>query len=226
MPEDRYHLDAEDVIITPAAGQLLGYARVSTKKQDPTLQLEALTQFGCQRMWMDVASGRLAARPNLDVCLDHLRPGDTLVVWKLDRLGRSVQHLARMICDLNERGIEFVSVTQGFDTRTPAGRLLCHVLSAIAEFETELIRERVNAGLEVARENGKVGGRPTVMPPERIEAALALIASGHSITKVATTLGVSRGSLYRHLDIGPLLQAPDGQGGIVSSYPRAARRPT
>jgi DNA invertase Pin-like site-specific DNA recombinase len=189
---------------TPASGQLLGYARCSTKRQDPTLQHDALTAAGCQRIWTDVASGRLAARPELDGCLDHLRPGDTLVVWKLDRLGRSVQHLAATICDLNERGVDFVSLTEGFDTRTPAGRLLCHVLSAIAEFESDIIKERVNAGLEVARDQGRVGGRPTVMSTEKAEAARALIDGGKSVVAAAKAVGVSRATLYRHLDLTPI----------------------
>lgn len=180
---------------------MLGYARVSTNLQDPAWQEQALRDAGCSRIWTDHASGMLAARPALTKLLDHLRPGDVLVVWKLDRLGRSVKHLIETMNDLHDRGVEFRSLTEGIDTTTSMGKLVFHIFAAVAEFEHDIIVERVTAGLTAARARGRVGGRPTVMTPAKLQAARDLIASKrHTLAEVAATIGVSRATLYRHLD--------------------------
>lgn len=180
-------------------GHLLGYARVSTVDQDPALQLDALTSAGCARVWVDRASGALTERPELDALLAALLPGDTLVVWKLDRLGRSLSHLLTVVNELAERGIGFRSLTEGMDTTTAAGRLLLAVCGALAQFERDLIRERTVAGLDAARRRGSQPGRPTVMTPDRIATARTMTAAGVPISRIARTLGVGRASVYRAL---------------------------
>jgi DNA invertase Pin-like site-specific DNA recombinase len=141
---------------------LLGYARISTGEQHPDLQVDALKAAGCYRVFADTASGALAARPALDQVLDQLRPGDTLVVWKLDRLGRSLRHLVdTTTTTLADRGIGFRSLQESIDTTTPSGKLVFHIFAALAEFERDLIRERTSAGLAAARARGRTGGRPT-----------------------------------------------------------------
>lgn len=183
-------------------GQLLGYARVSTLDQDPALQTDALDAAGCYRVWTDKASGKLDKRPQLDRVLDQLRPGDTLVVWRLDRLGRSMKHLIAVVADLEERGIGFRSLTENIDTTTPAGKLIFHIFGALAEFERELIRERTMAGLTAARARGRSGGRRTVMTPEKLKVAREMLDdpdANHTVAKVAETIGVSRSALYRAL---------------------------
>jgi DNA invertase Pin-like site-specific DNA recombinase len=179
---------------------LIGYARVSTAEQDPALQQDALTAAGCARIFTDVASGRLESRPQFDACLDYLRAGDTLVVWKLDRAGRSIRHLLDLTARLAERGIEFRSVQDGLDTSTPAGRLLFNVMAALAEFEADLIRERTVAGLAAARARGRTGGRPSTLTVEKLAVARQMIDSGnHTMATVAATVGVGRSTLYRAL---------------------------
>lgn len=179
---------------------LIGYARVSTRDQDPALQHDALTAAGCERIFTDIASGRLDSRPQLDACLDYLRSGDTLVVWKLDRLGRSLRHLVDMTRLLGDREVELKSVQDALDTTTPAGKLLFHIMAALAEFEADLIRERTAAGLAAARTRGRTGGRPTVLTPEKIEVARQMQASRqHTMATIAATLGVGRSTLYRAL---------------------------
>jgi DNA invertase Pin-like site-specific DNA recombinase len=149
-----------------------GYCRVSTLDQHPELQIEALKAAGCERVFTDHGvSGAKSSRPELDKCLAYLRAGDELVVWKLDRLGRSVSHLVHVVDQLRERDVGFVSLTEGFDTTTPAGRLLFHILAALAEMERELIRERTLAGIERARAEGGMGGRKSVMSTERVKVA-------------------------------------------------------
>jgi DNA invertase Pin-like site-specific DNA recombinase len=181
-------------------GDLLGYARVSTIEQKAHLQTDALKAAGCVRVWTDKASGTLDHRPKLDQVLDHLRPGDTLVVWRLDRLGRNLRHLIATITDLSAREVGFRSLTEGIDTTTPAGRLVFHVFGALAEFETALIRERTAAGLEAARARGKVGGRPRAMTPDKLAVARQLYDSHeHTLDAIAATIEVSRSTLYRHL---------------------------
>lgn len=176
----------------------LGYARVSTLDQDPALQTDALEKAGCYRVFVDKASGKLDRRPQLDAVLDQLRPGDTLVVWRLDRLGRSMKHLISVVADLEERGVGFRSLNEQIDTSTPVGKLVFHIFGALAEFESDLIRERTLAGLEAARARGRKGGRKKVMTPEKLKVARAMYDSKeHTIATIAQTIGVSRSALYR-----------------------------
>jgi DNA invertase Pin-like site-specific DNA recombinase len=179
--------------------QTYGYARVSTVDQDLRVQLDALEAAGCDRVFTDKASGGTRERPGLDAVLAVLEAGDELVVTRLDRLGRSVADLVHIVIDLGERGVEFRSLIEGFDTTTSGGKLLFHVMAAIAEFERELIRERVNAGLAAARARGRIGGRPRVMTPEKARVARDLNASNTPVTTIAAVLGVSRATVYRSL---------------------------
>ncbi|MGO4599468.1 recombinase family protein [Terrabacter sp. 2RAF25] len=179
---------------------LLGYARVSTLEQDEALQVDALHAAGCGRIFTDKASGKLAHRPQLDALLDQLRPGDTIVVWRLDRLGRSLRHLIDAVQDLDARGVAFKSLTENIDTSTPGGRLVFHLFGALAEFERDLIRERTTAGLRAARARGRKGGRPTVWTPEKLKAARDMYESReHDVGTIARVVGVSRASVYRAL---------------------------
>jgi DNA invertase Pin-like site-specific DNA recombinase len=179
---------------------MLGYARVSTFEQDEALQVDALRSAGCARVFVDKASGKLEHRPQLDALLDQLRPGDTVVVWRLDRLGRSLRHLIDTVQELDDGGVAFRSLTENIDTATPGGRLVFHVFGALAEFERDLIRERTIAGLAAARARGRKGGRPTVWTQEKVRAAWRLHAVGDTdVSSIARTLGVSRASVYRVL---------------------------
>lgn len=178
---------------------VIGYARVSTGDQNTDAQKAALGDAGCVRIFTDRASGAKADRPQLAAALDYLNPGDTLVVWRLDRLGRSLTHLVEVVHELGDRDIEFRSLTEAIDTTTPSGRLLFHVAAAFAEFERDLIRERTRAGLAAAREAGRFGGRPTVMTPDRIAAARALVEAGKTHSEIVAALGVSLSSLRRAL---------------------------
>jgi DNA invertase Pin-like site-specific DNA recombinase len=179
---------------------LLGYARISTDDQHPDLQVDALKAAGCYRVFVDTASGAQAARPALDQLLDQLRPGDTLVVWKLDRLGRSLRHLVDTIAALADRGVGFRSLQESIDTTTPGGKLVFHIFAALAEFERDLIRERTTAGLAAARTRGRKGGRPVVMTKPKVKLAREMYASRqYTVAAIASTLGVSRASIYRHL---------------------------
>jgi DNA invertase Pin-like site-specific DNA recombinase len=179
---------------------LLGYARVSTAEQNPDLQLDALRTAGCYRIFADTASGALDERPQLAKILDHLRSGDTLVVWKLDRLGRSLRHLIDTVAELERRHIGFRSIQENIDTTSPGGKLIFHIFGALAEFERDLIRQRTLAGLAAARARGRAGGRPRSMTPTKIALARQMYdAQQHSLAEIAKTLGVSRASIYRHL---------------------------
>ena len=150
---------------------LLGYARVSTAEQTADLQLDALKAAGCYRVFVDVASGALDERPELSKLLDQLRPADTLVVWKLDRLGRSLRHLIETVAELDRREVGFRSLQEQIDTTSPGGKLVFHLFGALAEFERDLIRQRTLAGLAAARARGRAGGRPPSMTPTKIELA-------------------------------------------------------
>ena len=182
-------------------GHLLGYARVSTADQQPQLQVDALERAGCYRVFTETASGARSDRPVLEQVLDQLRLGDTLVVWKLDRLGRSLRHLVDTVTELAERGIGFRSLQEAIDTTTtPGGKLVFHVFAALAEFERDLIRERAAAGLAAARARGRRGGRPSVMTAHKARVAQEMYRSGQcTVATIATTLGVSRASIYRHV---------------------------
>ena len=176
---------------------LLGYARVSTQDQNLALQREALTQAGCQKIFEDQASGFRAERPGLAKALEMLREGDTLVIWKLDRLGRSVKNLVDLVGTLHQQGIQLKSLTDAIDTATPSGRFFFHVMASLAEMERELTIERTRAGLEVARQLGRKGGRKRQMTDSKIESAKKLLASGVPPKDVAKNLGVSVPTLYR-----------------------------
>jgi DNA invertase Pin-like site-specific DNA recombinase len=179
---------------------LIGYARVSTLDQNPDLQTDALDAAGCVRVFADKASGTLTDRPQLAAALDYLRPGDTLVVWKLDRLGRSLRHLVDTVTTLQESQVGFRSLQENIDTTTATGRLVFHVFAALAEFERDLIRERTQAGLTAARARGRLGGRKPVLTAEKASAAQAMYdAKDRSVSEIARVLGVSRATLYRHL---------------------------
>jgi DNA invertase Pin-like site-specific DNA recombinase len=183
----------------PPRGDLLGYARVSTDQQNLALQLDALTNAGCRRIFRDVGSGSLKHRPQLDECLRFLEPGDTLVVWRLDRLGRGLRHLIELVEDLDSREIGFRSLTENIDTTTSAGRLTFHIFGALAQFEREIIRERTRAGVAAARERGRMGGRPPALTPEKIAAAQTMREENMTMPSIAGALGVSVATLYRHL---------------------------
>lgn len=176
---------------------LIGYARVSTQDQNLDLQTEALTKAGCKRIFNDKISGSRAERPGLTKALEMLREGDTLIVWKLDRLGRSVKNLVDLVGELHKQGIQFKSLTDAIDTGTPSGRFFFHVMASLAEMERELTVERTRAGLEVARQLGRKGGRKRQMTDSKIESAKKLLASGIPPRDVATNLGISVPTLYR-----------------------------
>lgn len=179
----------------------VGYARVSTLDQNPDLQLEKLREAGCEKVIVEKASGARIDRPELTRLLrDVLRKGDTLVIWKLDRLARSLKQLIQTAEDLKARGIGFVSLTDAIDTSSPGGMLVFHMLGAIAEFERALIQERTVAGLAEARRKGKTGGRPRRMADKDALAAKALLADGTLSSKeVAARFGVSKATLYRYI---------------------------
>jgi DNA invertase Pin-like site-specific DNA recombinase len=179
---------------------LIGYARVSTQDQTLDLQKDALQKEGCDRIFTDTASGAKAERTGLDEALSHLREGDTLVVWRLDRLGRSLKHLIETITRLNNRGIGFKSITESIDTTTSGGKLIFHIFGALAEFERDIIRERTQAGLTAARARGRKGGRPKALTPRKAQMAQALYKDkNNTIDEICKTLNVSRATLYRYV---------------------------
>jgi len=176
---------------------LIGYARVSTQDQNLELQIDALTKAGCKKIFDDKISGSRAERPGLTKALDMLREDDTLVVWKLDRLGRSVKNLVNLVSELHKQGVQFKSLTDAIDTGTSSGRFFFHVMASLAEMERELTVERTRAGLEVARQLGRKGGRKRQMTDSKIESAKKLLANGVPPRDVAKNLGVSVPTLYR-----------------------------
>mgnify|MGYP001213506124 CR=1 FL=1 len=178
----------------------IGYARVSTQDQNLELQLDALKRAGCERIYEDRISGTTTERPGWEQAKAALREGDVLVVWRLDRLGRSIRHLIDTVGELEERGVGFQSVTESIDTTTNGGKLVFHIFSALAEFERGLIRERTAAGLAAARARGRKGGRPKKLTAKKLEQAKKLLEDGSlSVQEVAETLGVGRATLYRAL---------------------------
>jgi DNA invertase Pin-like site-specific DNA recombinase len=176
-----------------------GYARVSTDDQKADLQIAALEKAGCEHVFTDTTSGSSSKRPELTRCLVSLRAGDVLVVWKLDRLGRSLSHLVEVLSDLQKRGVAFLSLTEAIDTESAAGRLMGHILGALAEFERSLIVERTQAGLKAAKQRGqKLGRRPSLSEDQR-KHARKLLDKGHSPAAVAKLLNVCRATLYNSL---------------------------
>lgn len=180
-------------------GPPIGYARVSTEDQNLALQLDALKKIGCERVFTDKVGGTRVVRPGLSDALSHLRAGDTLVVWKLDRLGRSVKGLVDLVNGLEAREVHFRSLTDGIDTKTPAGRFFFHIMASLAQMERELIGERTRAGLAAARKLGRIGGRKRRMTESKIRAARRLLTGGTPPRDVAENLGVSVPTLYRWL---------------------------
>jgi DNA invertase Pin-like site-specific DNA recombinase len=176
---------------------LIGYARVSTQDQNLDLQRAALEQACCEKIFEDQMSGTRAERPGLKLALEVLRKGDMLVIWKLDRLGRSVKGLVDLVGELSDQGIQFKSLTDSIDTSTPSGRFFFHVMASLAQMERELIVERTRAGLAAAKQQGRTGGRKRRMTDSKIESAKKLLASGMSPREVAKNLGVSVPTLYR-----------------------------
>lgn len=179
---------------------LIGYARISTNDQNLNLQRDALKAAGCSQICEDTASGASVARPGLEKALGMLREGDTLVVWKLDRLGRSLKHLIESVQALDSRGVGFKSLQDNIDTATPGGKLLFHILGSLAEFERDLIRERTKAGLAAARARGRKGGRPPGGFDKRREAALALRQDPRrSVQEICEILHISQATFYRYV---------------------------
>ena len=175
----------------------IGYARVSTDDQRMDLQRDALTAAGCEKVFTDTASGAKAARPGLDEALSYARKGDVLVVWRLDRLGRSLPELVKIVGELEAAGVGFESVTERIETSSAAGRLVFHVFAALAEFERRLIVERTHAGLAAARRGGARGGRPA-LPPEKVAAIRAMAAGNRSVTEICKALKIGRSTLYKY----------------------------
>jgi DNA invertase Pin-like site-specific DNA recombinase len=179
----------------------IGYVRVSKQEQHEALQIDALKEAGCEKWFADKMTGSKAERKGLDEALAYVRPGDTFVVWKLDRAGRSLTHLIELLKGLQERGIEFISLTEQIDTTTPGGKLIFHLMGALAEFERDLIRERTNAGLVAARARGRIGGRPKKLKTNG-KVALArrmFVDQSHSLPEMCAALGISRATLYRYV---------------------------
>jgi DNA invertase Pin-like site-specific DNA recombinase len=181
---------------------LIGYARVSTQDQTLNLQNDALEKIGCTKIFTDTASGAKAERKGLDEALNYVREGDTLVVWRLDRLGRSLKHLIETITALNNRKIGFKSITENIDTTTSGGKLVFHIFGALAEFERDIIRERTQAGLLAARARGRKGGRPKALTSKEAQMAQALYNDKtNTIDEICRTLNISRATLYRYIKI-------------------------
>lgn len=176
----------------------IGYARVSTDDQTLDLQLDSLRTDGCETIYQEHASGKSAARLELESCLKALRAGDCLVVWRLDRLGRNLADLVRIVNDLEGRGIGFVSLTEQINTTSPSGKLVFHLFASLAEFERNLIKERTQAGLKAARARGRIGGRPAKLSGKDLSMAQALMADRRAeVTEIAKKFGVHRSTLYR-----------------------------
>lgn len=178
----------------------LAYARVSTTDQDPQLQLDALEAAGRDDIYTDYASGTASARPELDALLRNARGGDTILVWRLDRLGRNVKHLVELVGDLETRGIGLRSLNEQIDTTTANGRLIFHVFAALAEFEAGLLSERTRAGLQAAKARGRTGGRPAALSSQGRQVAIDLRNQGKPISEIAEILNVSRATIYRALE--------------------------
>jgi DNA invertase Pin-like site-specific DNA recombinase len=178
---------------------LIGYARISTLDQTLALQQDALAHAGCEQLYTDTASGARTDRPGLAQAMSHLRSGDTLVVWRLDRLGRSLAHLIETIREFEERGVHFRSLQEQLDTGTSGGKLVFHVFGALAEFERDLIRERTHAGLAAARARGRLFGRPKALTPQQVKQLRTLAKDErNTVAEICGTLGISRATFYRY----------------------------
>ena len=181
---------------------LIGYARVSTSEQTLNLQKDALEKIGCTKIYSDVVSGAKEERKGLQEALEYVREGDTLVVWRLDRLGRSLKELIETVTDLAARGIELKSLKENIDTTTSGGKLIFHIFGALAEFERDLIRERTKAGLAAARARGRKGGQPKALTPKQAAIAQQLYdAKTTPITEICKTFNISRSTLYRYIKV-------------------------
>ena len=179
---------------------LIGYARVSTLEQDVSLQTDALQKAGCERIFQDKISGAKSDRPGLQEALNYARKGDSIVVWRLDRLGRSLKHLIETVGQLEGQGIGFRSLQESIDTTTSGGRLIFHIFGALAEFERNLIRERTIAGLEAARARGRLGGRPRKLDAKKTELAYQLYdEKKYAVKEICQMLGISKPTLYAYL---------------------------
>src|ERR687893_2384933 len=180
----------------------IGYARVSTQDQTLALQKDALEKLGCNKIFTDTAGGTKAERKGLEEALEYVREGDTLVVWRLDRLGRSLKHLIETISQLDNRKIGFKSLTENIDTTTSGGKLIFHIFGALAEFERDIIRERTQAGLLAARARGRKGGRPKALTPKKAKMVHDLYRNkDNSIDVICKTLNISRTTLYRYIKV-------------------------
>lgn len=181
---------------------LIGYARVSTQDQTLDLQTDALKRAGCEKIFTDMASGAKSERPGLQEAMNHLRAGDTLVVWRLDRLGRTLKQLIATITDLSDHGTGFKSLQENMDTTTSGGKLVFHIFGALAEFEREVIKERTTAGLQAARARGRFGGRPSMqsLDPKKVALAKELYAERNKpVQEICATLHIGRSTLYRYI---------------------------
>jgi DNA invertase Pin-like site-specific DNA recombinase len=179
---------------------VIGYARVSTAEQNLDMQIDALKNAGCERIYSDVASGTKTERIELKKALEHIREGDVLVAWRLDRLGRSLKHLIHVVSELENRGIGFKSLQENIDTTTNGGKLIFHIFGALAEFEREIIKERTKAGLAAARSRGRLGGRPKKMDDVKIKMAQTLYDKKTvPIKDICMQLGISKGTFYRYV---------------------------
>jgi DNA invertase Pin-like site-specific DNA recombinase len=177
----------------------VGYARVSTLDQNPALQLDALVSAGCMKVFEDRASGARADRAGLRSALEYVRDGDVLIVWKLDRLGRSLPHLIETVTTLEERGVGFRSITEAIDTTTAGGKLVFHLFGALGQFERDLIQERTRAGLTAAAARGRRGGRKPVVTEERLKRARVMIERGLTVRDAAVRLRIGKTALYEAL---------------------------
>ena len=189
----------------------VGYIRVSTSRQDEALQVDALTKIGCEKFFTDKSTGAKFDRVGLEEALAFVRPEDTFIVWKLDRLGRSLSHLIKILSRLKERDIGFMSLTENIDTTTPSGKLIFHVIGAIAEFERDLIRERVTAGMDAARARGRHGGRPKKLGTDRKVVMIRRLYAEKQmpIKDICDIMGVTKATLYRYVKLDKGKNQPD-----------------
>jgi len=181
---------------------LIGYARVSTNEQNLESQIDLLNQAGCEKIFSDKISGSRKDRPGLQQAISHFRPGDTLIVLKLDRLGRGLKNLIKLVEDLEKKGIHFQSLTEGINTSTPGGKFFFHILGALAQMERELLIERTQIGLKAARKRGRIGGRPRKMTSSKVESAEKLLIQGVPAKEIAKNLNISLPTLYRWCPVG------------------------